>query len=151
MTMLTKLSAWMPLIWLSLAVLFGVTEAATVNLVAIWFVLGSLVAMIPAMFAAPFWVQLLVFLAVSLLSLAFTRPMATHVLKVRRTHTNADQVIGMVGLVTEEIVNVEGKGRVKVNGLDWAARADDGASVAAGESVLIKAIEGAKVIVERVV
>ncbi|MEG1774531.1 MAG: NfeD family protein, partial [Oscillospiraceae bacterium] len=144
-------SGWMPMIWLLLAVGLGILEAATVDLVAIWFALGSLVAVVPALLGAPFWAQLLVFLAISLISLVFTRPMVKDVLKVKKTSTNADQIIGMVGLVTEPISNVEGKGRVQVNGLGWAARSDDGAPILAQESVLIKAIEGVTVIVERVI
>jgi membrane protein implicated in regulation of membrane protease activity len=141
----------MPLIWLLVAVALGAFEAATVDLMAIWFALGALVAIIPAMLGLPFWVQLVVFLAVSLLSLAFTRPMVVDVLKVKKTSTNADRTIGMMGVVTQEINNLEERGRVLVNGLEWTARSDDGAPIAEKESVLIKSIEGVKVIVERVV
>ena len=56
----------------------------------------------------------------------------------------------MVGIVTVSINNISGEGRVLVNGLEWAARSDDGVPVEKGENVLIKAIEGVKVIVERV-
>ena len=37
-----------------------------------------------------------------------------------------------------------------VNDLDWAARSDDGVPIDVNEKVLIKAIEGVKVIVERI-
>lgn len=144
------LSRWMPLVWMLAAVALGAVEAATVDLVAIWFALGAVVAIIPALFSAPFWVQLVVFLVVSILSLALTRPMAVEVLHVKRTRTNADSVIGMMGVVIRRIDNIEGAGRVTVNGLDWSARSDDGAPIEEHENVLIKSIEGVKVIVERV-
>lgn len=76
--------------------------------------------------------------------------MVKRVLHVKKTNTNADRVIGMVGIVTVPIDNVAGTGRVLANGLDWAARTDDGAPVEAQERVLIKAIEGVTLIVERV-
>lgn len=141
----------MPLVWLLIAVALGVFEAATVDLMAVWFAVGALVAVIPAMLGLPFWAQLVVFLAVSLLSLAFTRPMVVDVLKVKKTSTNADRVIGMIGVVTQEINNIEERGRVLVNGLEWSARSDDGAPIDEKHNVLVKAIEGVKVIVERVV
>ena len=151
MGIIITLSRYMPLTWLIIAVLLGALEAVTIDLVAVWFALGAFVTIIPAALGLPFWMQLIVFLAVSLVSLAFTRPIVSNVLHVKKTSTNADRVIGMVGIVTIPINNIVGEGRVMVNGLEWAARSDDGAPVDKGESVLIKAIEGVKVIVERVV
>ena len=66
---------YMPMTWLIIAILLGVFEAMTVDLVAIWFAIGALAAILPAAIGAPFWVQLVVFLAVGLLTLALTRPM----------------------------------------------------------------------------
>lgn len=144
------LSTFMPLTWLIVAVVLGAIEAATVDLVAVWFALGALVAVVPASMGLPFIMQLIIFLAVSFVTLAFTRPIAKNVLKVKKVSTNADQIIGMVGIVTQPINNIAGEGRVLVNGLEWAARSDDGVPIDEKENVLIKAIEGVKVIVERI-
>ena len=151
MGIMLTLYNWMPLIWLLIAVALCLIEALTVDLVAVWFAAGSLAAIIPSLFDTPFWVQFLVFLAVSLVCLVFTRPLVVDVLKVRKTSTNADRVIGMIGVVTVAINNITGSGRVLVNGLDWAARSDDGTPIEEQESVLIKKIEGVTLIVERVV
>lgn len=151
MGIMIMLYNWAPVVWLIIAVLLGIAEAATVDLVAIWFSLGALAAIIPAAIGFPLWVQLVVFIAVSLATLYFTRPIVRDVLKVKKVSTNADSLIGMVGVVIVPINNVAGEGRVMVNGLDWAARSDDGAPVENGENVLIKRIEGVKVIVERVI
>ena len=140
----------MPLAWLLVAVGLGVIEALTVDLVAIWFAVGAFITILPASFGVPFPVQLLVFIAVSLVILVFTRPIAKKFLKVKKTSTNADQIIGMVGIVIHPIDNIAGTGRVMVNDLDWSARSDDGVPIAANEKVLIKAIEGVKVIVEKI-
>ena len=56
----------------------------------------------------------------------------------------------MVGIVTQPIENISGNGRVLVNGLEWAARSDDGTPISEKENVLIKSIEGVKVIVEKI-
>ncbi len=139
-----------PLLWLLLAILMGVVEAATVDLVAIWFALGALVAVIPAFLGMPLWVQLTAFFLVSVIVLLATRPMAARVLHVKKVSTNADRVIGMMGKVTVPIDNVTESGRVQVDGLSWAALSDDGAPIPAGETVLVKRIDGAHVIVEQV-
>lgn len=151
MGVIITLSRFMPLTWLIIAVVLGAVEIATIDLVAIWFALGAFVTIIPAAMGLPFWMQLVVFLAVSFVTLAFTRPIVANVLRVKKTSTNADRIIGMIGVVTTPINNISGEGRVLVNGLDWAARSDDGAPIDVQENVLIKSIEGVKVIVERVV
>ena len=148
--MLMTFLRWAPLFWLIAAILLGVLEAATVDLVAIWFAAGALAAVFPAMLGASLWVQLTVFLAVSLITVVFTRPAAVKLLHVKKVSTNADRAIGMMGRVTQEIDNIAGEGRVLVNGLSWAARSDDGEPIAQGEDVLVKRIDGTKVIVERV-
>ena len=148
---ISGISGWMPFIWFLLAIALGVAEAATVDLVAIWFALGSLAAILPAALGAPFSVQLIVCLAVSMLALAFTRPAAKRLLKVNKTSTNYDRVIGMVGVVTQRISNVDGEGRVEVDGMGWSARSEDGEPIDKGEQVLVKSVSGVKLIVDRLV
>ena len=104
---MNHLESWLPAIWLAAAFLFGIFEAATVQLVAIWFAVGSLAALVPAMLGGPFWLQFVTFTAASVLSLAMTRPLVAKVLRVRKTPTNADRIVGMIGVVTERIDNVE--------------------------------------------
>ncbi len=150
MGILITLSRFLPLTWLIVAVVLGIIEAMTVDLVAIWFAVGAFLTILPASFGAPFVVQLLFFIGISLVTLVFTRPIAKNLLKVKKVSTNADRIIGMVGIVTQPIENISGNGRVLVNGLEWAARSDDGAPIREKENVLIKSIEGVKVIVERI-
>ena len=90
------------------------------------------------------------FLAVSLFCLVLTRPLMKKFLRVRPTRTNADSLVGMIGVVVEEIDNDRAQGRVYVNGLYWSARSEEGEILEKGEKVLIKAIEGVKVLVERI-
>ena len=136
--------------WLVLAIALGILEVATFSLVSIWFALGAVVAIIPAALGASLGVQCLVFVSVAVLTLIFTRPFLQKVMKVRRVKTNADSIIGMIGVVVEPIDNAASKGRVHINGLNWSARSEDGEQIDVGEQVLIKAIQGVKVIVERI-
>ena len=140
---------WLPMFWLILAIVLGVIEAATVQLVAIWVALGALAAIIPAMLNASLWVQFVVFVLVSAVALIATRPLVKNVLKLKRTRTNADSVIGKIGVVIVQIDNFSSQGRVSVGGLDWSARSEDGEIIEVDEKVLIKSIDGVKLIVER--
>ena len=133
-----------PVIWLTAGILLAILEAATVQLVAIWFSLGSVAAIVPALLGASFRTQFAVFLLVSLVALALTRPFAKKFLKVKAVPTNADQVIGQAGKVVTEIRNQEGTGRVYVMGLDWAAYSEDGSPIPAGATVQVLAIEGVR-------
>lgn len=140
--------AVMQILWLVLLVLFAVTEAVTVGLTSIWFAAGSLCALIAALLGGPLWVQLTLFLAVSLLCLLAVRPLARRHLNSKVEPTNADRVIGAEAQVTEDIDNVHGKGAVIIRGMTWSARSEDGGPVAAGTMVRVLRIEGVKVFVE---
>ena len=57
------------IVWLVLLILFLGVEAGTVMLVSLWFALGALAAMIGSLAGAEFWLQTVLFFAVSGLSL----------------------------------------------------------------------------------
>lgn len=135
-------------LWLVAMVVLLIVEAATVQLVCIWFAIGALVTAIFAMFGIPVWGQFLCFALVSALTLLFTRRFVMKALKVKKTPTNADSVIGLTGTVLEEIDNLAQTGRVRVNGLDWTARSVNNETIHIGRTVLVKAIQGVKVMVE---
>ena len=137
----------MSLFWLVAMVLFGVLEAVTVGLTSVWFALGALGALVAAAASAPVIVQIVVFLGVSFLTLLLVRPLAQHYVNDRKVATNADRVIGREAVVTEDIDNIQGKGRVSISGADWTARAEDDQPIPAGSTVRVLRIEGVKVIV----
>lgn len=137
-----------PVFWLMLGITLAIIEATTVQLVAIWFSLGAVVTIIPALMDAPMWVQLFVFVAVSALAMLGTRPFVKRFLSVKQERTNADRVIGQTGVVLQEIDNDKAQGRVSVMGLDWSARSVDNTDIQVGTKVSILAIEGVKLIVQ---
>ena len=57
-------------LWLALFVVFLIVEAGTVALVSIWFALGALAALVSCVLGAEMWLQITVFLVVSLVLLA---------------------------------------------------------------------------------
>ena len=138
----------MQIIWLILLIVFAASEAATVGLTSIWFAAGALTALIAALLGGPLWVQITLFLAVSLLCLAAVRPLAKRLLNSKVEPTNADRVIGVQAQVTEDIDNIHGRGAVVIRGMTWSARSQDGGPISAGTMVKVLRIEGVKVFVE---
>ena len=137
------------IVWLVLLLLFAGAEAATVGLTSIWFAAGALCALIAALLGGALWIQIALFLAVSLLCLLAVRPLARRHLNSRVEATNADRVIGEQAQVTEDIDNIHGKGAVVIRGVTWTARSEDGSPVPAGSLVRVLRIEGVKVFVDR--
>ena len=135
-------------IWIILFVVLTVIEGLTAQLTTIWFAAGALVTIIATYLGAPEWLQWVIFLAVSLLLLAFTRKIALKLLKAVPKPTNADRIIGTVGMVSEDIDNIASRGLVKVCGSEWSARSEGGEQIPKGSEVEILRIEGVKVIVK---
>lgn len=137
-------------IWVILIVVFAVLEASTVALVSLWFIGGALVALVAALLGAEIWLQVLLFFAVSGVLLLCLRPLAKKYITPRITHTNAQSNIGKIAVVTEPIDNLRGHGTVKIGGVEWSARSQDGSPIAADTEVEVLRIEGVKVFVKRV-
>lgn len=140
---------WHVLFWAALTVLLIATEISTVQMVAIWFAAGSLAAFTASFFGVPFYVQVIIFVAGSILLLAATRPIVRKMLKGKKTRTNADSVIGQECVVKEAIDNISDTGRVYVNGLYWAARSYDPEVKIPEQAVcVVQEIQGVKLIVK---
>lgn len=136
--------------WVAALVVFLIVEAVTAGLVSIWFVFGSLVALICAALGAAVWLQIFWFVIVSVATLVLTRPLVKRYVDSRSVATNADRSIGRAAVVTERIDNLAATGAVKLDGVVWTARStDDAVAIETGEHVTVRAIEGVKLIVER--
>lgn len=136
--------------WVAALVVFLIVEAVTAGLVSIWFVFGSLVALICAALGAAVWLQIFWFVIVSVATLVLTRPLVKRYVDSRSVATNADRSIGRAAVVTERIDNLAATGVVKLDGVVWTARStDDAVAIETGERVTVRAIEGVKLIVER--
>lgn len=137
----------MTMFWVIAMVVFLVVEAVTVGLASIWFAVGALIAMFTAMVGAPVWLQILVFLAVSAVTLYFTRPLVKKYVNGRVQPTNADMLIGKECRVTETIDNIAGTGAVYVDGKTWSARCENDEVIPEGMLVKAIRIDGVKLIV----
>ena len=138
----------MTMFWLIAMVFFLIVEAVTVGLVCIWFAAGSLAALLCAMLNAPVWLQIVLFLIVSAVTLYYTRPLVKKYVNNKIEPTNADIVIGKECRVTEAIDNIAGTGAVYVDGKTWTARSEnDDAPTPEGALVTAQRIDGVKLIV----
>ena len=98
----------------------------TISLVSIWFVGGALAAFIVSYFTGNIWIEVVVFLAVSVLLLVLLRPLARKLSVKQKDQmvSGAKAMIGGQAVVTEEIDNVHARGAVQVNGQYWTAKTE---------------------------
>ncbi len=136
-------------IWLAIMIIMLIVEGIVPGLVSIWFAIGALAAMISALCGSPLWLQAVWFIAVSLASLCLTRPLVKKYINPKIQPTNADALIGKECIVTENIDNIAGEGAVKISGQVWTARSvDDAIKIPQGQIVVVKEIQGVKLIVK---
>ncbi len=137
-------------IWLIFSGILFVIEICTVSFFAFWPGIGALAAAISCIFTDNIVIQSTVFVVVSLIMILFMKPLAKRLFKTKDVPMNSKIVIEKNGIVVQEIDNLNSKGQVKVNGELWSAISKDGEKISKGSTVIIKSIEGVKLIVEKV-
>ena len=137
------------LLWLILAVVFGVGEIATLGFFLAPFAGGAAVAAVVAAAGLPFVGSLAVFLVVSVILLAALRPLArSHKRMPPQIRTGTAALVGKNATVLERIANDEGVGCVRIDGEVWTARAYmDEETYEAGTRVQVVEIRGATALV----
>ena len=135
------------IVWIAMLAVFIVIEAATAQLVTIWFAVGALAALITALAHGPIALQIVVFVVVSIVALFATRPLVRKITNTKEARLNADRCIGQTAVITETINNIDGTGMAKIDGKVWTARSADGSVIPEGTQVTVDKIEGVKLIV----
>ena len=136
-------------LWIIALIAFVIIEAATYQLVTIWFAAGSLGGIICALLGAPLYVQIAVFLAVAAATLLLLRPITMKHLKKEPEKTNTDSLIGAWVLITEAVNNIAGTGKGKLCGMEWTVRSENNEEIPEGDLAMVKKIEGVKLIVSK--
>jgi membrane protein implicated in regulation of membrane protease activity len=137
----------MLIIW---GVIIGVAilvELFTTDFVTVWFAVGAIIAIILAACNVPEYWQVPVFFVVSLASVIGLRPIVKKFIKVDKTPTNADALVGMKVKLLEDCV--EGRSSVKINGVIWTAACAGGCECKEGDSVEIIGLEGNKLMIKK--
>ena len=135
--------------WLALIIVMLIIEGLTLNMGTLCLAIGGAVSLVLSLCGLDIYWQIGAFLVVSALALIFLRPLARKMLKNKIVKTNADRVIGQRGLVLKEI-KAFSPGLVKADGKEWTAISKhQEEAIAAGEEVKVLAIEGVKLVVEK--
>lgn len=136
-------------IWMVACVLFTLVEAFTQQFVSIWFLSGSVVAMLASYLGFDFEVQSILFVVVSLIALIAFRPVVKRFVQGEIVPTNTDYNIGKLAIVTKTFDEITKEGRILVNDMDWAAKSLDDIAHEKGEKVIVEKIEGVKCLVRK--
>jgi membrane protein implicated in regulation of membrane protease activity len=137
------------LLWLILAVVFGVGEIATLGFFLAPFAGGAAIAVLVSAAGMPFVGSLAVFLVVSVVLLSALRPLArSHRRMPPQIRTGTAALVGKNATVLERIANSEGVGCVRIDGEVWTARSYmDDETYEAGAQVQVVEIRGATALV----
>ena len=143
---------YMVWIWLFIFLLGIVVEAITQDLVSIWFSIGGLVSMILSGFDfIPWFVEVIVFIVVSLTAVICTRPFAKKMLNNAIRSTNIDESIGKQVIVRKEISKFV-DGEIKLHDVIYTAclMEEETDTINEGEIVEIVTFRGNKVVVKKI-
>lgn len=136
--------------WLIVFVVFAALELVSLGMTCIWFAIGALAACVTSLFTGNWIIQALVFIIVTTLVLILLRPIAVKHINGKAEKTNIESIEGKIGKVISEIDNINAKGMVKIDGMDWTARSQENEVIKEGTLVEVVSVEGVKVIVKEV-
>ncbi|MFI3208660.1 MAG: NfeD family protein [Eubacteriales bacterium] len=136
--------------WLIVFVVLLLFEIVTMGLTTVWFAGGALIAALASNFITSEPIQIIIFLVSSIILLVLTRPFALKYVNRKVEKTNAESIIGTDTIVIEDIDELHGTGKVRVNGIEWSAKnAVTGEVIKSSEVVTIMGIQGVKAIVTK--
>lgn len=138
------------ILWGVLIIVSLIVELATDELTIIWGTIGGIFSFLAALLHADVWLQLLIFVVFTTLTIIISRPIIKKYAKKEIIRTNADRLIGMVAVVSEPFKNNE-VGKVTVNGQTWRATSTSSEAFFEGEKVQVEGLSGTKVIVSKIV
>lgn len=143
-----SLQTAMVFVWLGVAILALVIEFMTNDLSSIWAAAGAVVTMIVAIFCDIIWLQILLFIVLTLIGLLLVRRYVKRYVRRNEIKTNSDAIVGKTAVVTQD-VSFGSVGAVFVDGKEWSAIAQNSEeSISKGTKVEILAIEGVKLIIK---
>lgn len=140
------------LVWTLVTVLALILEVSSGTFYLMCFAIGAACAIVSSLLSIPFWMQVLVFIIFSSVSVFAVRPFVMKYLhpKCETRLSNADALIGREGRVVDPITD-RSAGYVRIDGDEWKAVSKDGGPIEAGAAVRVVARESIIVTVERVI
>ena len=137
-------------IWAAVTILCLIIELSTGDFFLTCLAIGGFFALISTFLGFPFWLQVIVFVICSVLSITFIRPSILRKLHNNKERPcNADALIGRQGKVIEAIMP-NGYGYVKIDGDEWKAQSTTSTTIQVGEIVKVVSRESIIINVERI-
>jgi membrane protein implicated in regulation of membrane protease activity len=131
-------------LWLAVAILLGIAELFSLDLILGMLALGALVGVVTALLGAGLAVSAIAAAIASVACLALVRPPL-----IKRLHSGPElslghaKLVGQQGIVTERITGLEA-GRIKLSGEIWSAKPyDETLTIEPGNTVEVLEIRGA--------
>ena len=131
-------------VFLALAILLGIAEMFSLDLILGMLALGALVGVVTALLGAGFAVSAIAAAIASVACLAVVRPPL-----IKRLHSGPEltlghnKLVGRQGIVTERITGLD-SGQIRLAGEIWSARPyDDTLTIEPGSTVEVLEIRGA--------
>lgn len=140
---------WMWVVWLAIFAITMIVEVCVPDLVSIWFSLSALITLFFSFIEGlPYWGEIIIFVGLSLILLALTRKFVKKFLKSKETvKTNLNSFIGKE-FKLEKTIEPFSKGEIKINGVAWDCDTKNNSKIEKGKIIIIKEIQGNKLIVE---
>ena len=139
-------------IWLIIGILMLIVEIFTADFLFASIGISCLIASIPAFMGAGLVTQTIVFAISAIIFFATIRPIVKKIIqgKNRAKELGLNTLVNKKGVVSEEIVNSENRGRVKINGDLWRAYSETNENIEEGASIVVKRAESTIVYVEKI-
>lgn len=137
--------------WLAAALVFFIFEMVVPSFVIFNFGMGSLFGCLAASINLALEWQLVFFSLATLSSFFLIRPVVKKWAYTRsqKIKTNIEAIVGRIGVVSETIDPLSGKGRVKLDGDDWMARSGSPETIPVNTRVKITEVDSIVLIVEQ--
>ena len=138
--------AW---IWFILAAIFVVGEIFSAAFFLLWFGIGAAAAGVLALLGVGFGIQLIVFIALSLVLFLVSRRFADRVTKAQPPGIGADRFTGQKCVVIVEVDNAKNEGRVRMDQEEWRAESATGEVLSPGTRAVVTGTSGTRLVVTR--
>lgn len=138
----------MKLLWLIVAIIFGIAEAMTPSLTLIWFSIGALILIFLSTFIKSILIQVILFGIISVTLLIVATKIIVKKDENHQYDTNLQAIVKKSGVVRKDILPNE-TGIVVVENEEWSAISANNEAILENTEVEILKIEGVKLIVRK--
>ena len=135
-------------VWILIAAIFVVAEIFTAGFFILWFGIGAAIAGVLALLGARIAWQWLAFVIISALLFAVSRRFAERFTKKQPPGVGADRFVGKIGVVLEDIDNINNTGRVRIDKDEWRADSETEEAIAKGTRVVVTRLDGTHLVVK---